>query len=78
MALTPPHDRPWAELTADQKVDRLRHELQSFIDFYNNMTLQRNSTRDAIVKRLDSIDATLRHIDARLTALEHPNLSGLS
>jgi hypothetical protein len=68
MALT--YDKPWADLTPEQKIDRLRQELQTFIDFYNGSVIQRNGELARIGDRLSSAEITLKSIAARLDAVD--------
>jgi len=59
-------EKPWDEMDLDEKSESLRRYIQDFISFYNNSVLSRNTARDQIISRLDSLEAAVKRIEAQL------------
>lgn len=62
--------KPWDQLAADEKVERLRHDLHSFIERSDEQHAIRNQAIGALKARLELIEAELRHMATRLGRLE--------
>jgi hypothetical protein len=64
-----PYNKPWDELSPAEKAERVRKELQTFIDFFNGSVLQRNAERSEVANRLTALEATVRRIETQLKEL---------
>jgi hypothetical protein len=59
-------EKPWDEMDLDEKCESLRRYIQDFISFYNNSVLARNTARDQIIARLDSLEAAIKRLEVQL------------
>jgi hypothetical protein len=62
--------KPWAELSADAKADELREQLAAFDEREQQNILERAYRFRRIEQRLDSTEAMLKDMAARLAKLE--------
>ncbi len=62
--------KPWDQLTADEKIERLRHDLSSFVERSDEQNTIRHQAVDALKTRLAATEAELKRIAARLGKME--------
>jgi phosphoglycerate-specific signal transduction histidine kinase len=62
------YNKPWDERTTEERIDFVRKELSTFIDFFNMSVIQRNEQRNNIVDRLEKLEKAVKSIEARLDA----------
>jgi len=64
--------KTWDQLTTDEKIERLHHELSSFAERWNEQAMIRGHNLDA---QLRSVQAELKRLAAGLARLERKSLS---
>lgn len=51
--------KSWEDMSVDEKLDRLRHILETFIEHYNNNVINRDTSMKRIDDRLKKIEEVM-------------------
>lgn len=62
--------KPWEQLTAEEKTERLHHDLTRFIEHATEQSVIQGHTIEALKARLTAIEAELKKLATRLARLE--------
>jgi hypothetical protein len=62
--------KPWDQLTADEKIERLHHDLSRFIERSEEHQAVRHQALEAVKAHLAATEGELKRIAARLARLE--------
>lgn len=62
--------KPWEQLTAEEKTERLHHDLTRFIEHANEQSVIQSHMIEAMKAHLATIEAELKKLATRLARLE--------